>query len=571
MKKVLRKTLSILLCLSMLAGVVAIESFAGEESLKITVSSDTHFQCRADVGNLDPAQIEAAEKEGLLNSEIYYHASFQGQMNHESEALARAMLDDFAKSDSEYLLIAGDLTGGKRQSHNEFAKMLKETEEKCGKQIFVVCGNHDCDDDNYDKNISVDEFMQIYQDFGYNEALYRHDNSASYAVDLSDEYRLLAIDSCIYGKDDGQITDSVLEWVEQQAEQAEKDGKHLVAMMHHSLLSHFKVQPMFKNSSSVAEKFAQWGIKIVFTGHIHANDASMARSENGKTIYDIQTGSLITSPNAYREVEFTDEEISVTSKFVAEIDTKYLPDGFNEKQLELIKTDFPAYSYGYFEAGICRWLNKYIGSAGKVGKLMKLDVNSKEYAFVDSIMKNVGEALNLPIYDDGSTPDTVDSIEEIAGLTGNEIPESNYTRLYQLAARVMNGFYHGDEAESVKTTEFPLLYACLKAVLARSVANLVFGNDINSIINDCFGVNLYDKTLTEVASFNFANTVADKILEATLLTVCDGFVGDFSEPSDINFTVQGYGVNETAQKTVPLTIFEKIFAFIKYFLKNLFA
>lgn len=567
MKRNFRKAISLLICLSIITGLFAFQSFAKDDALKITVSSDTHFQCHSDVGDLDPSLIPDAEKEGLLNSDIYYHATFQGQMNHESEALARAMLDDFVKSDSEYLLIAGDLTCGKRQSHIEFANLLKETEEKSGKQIFVICGNHDCDDDNYDKYISADEFVSIYSDFGYAEASDRHSDSASYTAELSDSYRLLAIDSCIYGKDDGKIDDSLLDWIEDQVEKANADGKHLVAMMHHSLLSHFSIQPMFSNSESVAEKFAQWGIKLVFTGHIHANDISMANDKNGNTVYDIQTGSLITSPNAYREVTFTDDEITLESKYITEIDTQYLPDGFNEKQLELIENDFPAYAYGYFEAGICRWLNKYIGSAGKVGKLLKLNPDSTGYAIIDKLMGNIGEALNLPIYDDGSTPDMIDSIEEIAALTGNTIPESNYTRLYQPAAKVMNAFYHGDEAESIKTVEFPLFYACVKAVLARTVANLTCGSFevLNNMIEACTGVNPYDRTLEKVAEFTFANGIADNILESTLVTLLDGFVTDLSEPSDINLTITGYGTNDTADKTIALNFFDKILRFLKTF------
>lgn len=573
MKKHTVKILSVILSLALVICAIPVSVFAEKDELKFTVAADTHYQCLADVGS--PAA-EVQYTEGMLDSENYYHATFQGQMNHESEAIIRSMLNDFVKSDSEYLLIPGDLTCGKRQSHIEFAKLLKDAEEKSGKQIIVICGNHDCDKetDDLETYIDINEFKEIYADFGFNDAIASDTNSASYAVDLSDNYRLLAIDSCIYGKDDGAVTDETLNWVSEQAAKAKADGKNVIAMMHHSLLPHFTVQPMIDNYSEIAEKMADMGIKLVFTGHLHANDISMANSKSGNTVYDIQTGSLITSPNAYRVIDITDDEIKVDSKYVTEIDTQYLPDGFTDSQIELMKTDFPAYAYGYFEAGICRWLNRYIGSAGKVGKLLKLTPGTTEYEIVDKIMKNIGEAFSLPIYDDGKTPDKIDSIEEIAAVSGVEIPESDYQRVYQLAAKIMNGFYHGDEDESIKTTEFPLFFACFKAVLARTLVNFGFttttAKTLNTFLSDTFGVDPYNKILTETAKVTYASEAADKILKSVLYNLCDGLVEDLSEPSDINTTITGYGVNDTAVKEFQLSTFKRILIFLKNFILYLF-
>lgn len=573
MKKHTVKIISLIICVALLVCAVPFSAFAKKDELKFTVASDTHYQCIADVGS---PVAEVQYTEGMLDSENFYHATFQGQMNHESEAIIRSMLNDFVKSDSEYLLIPGDLTCGKRQSHLEFAKLLKDAEEKSGKQIFVICGNHDCDKetDDLETYIDINEFKKIYADFGFNDAIVSDTSSASYAVDLSEKYRLLAIDSCIYGKDDGEISKSTLNWVTEQTQKAKEDGKQVIAMMHHSLLPHFTVQPMIDDYANFAEKFADMGIKLVFTGHLHANDISMANTKKGNTIYDIQTGSLITSPNAYRVVNITDSEINVDSKYVTEIDTQYLPDGFTESQINLMKTDFPSYAYGYFEAGICRWLNRYIGSAGKVGKLLKQTPGSTGYEIIDKIMKNIGEALSLPIYDDGKTPDKIDSIEEIAKISGVEIPKSDYERVYQLAAKIMNGFYHGDEEESIKTTEFPLFFACFKAVLARTITNFKFttktAKAFNSFVSEKFGIEPYDLALKGTAKIGYASHAADKILQSVLYNLCDGLAEDLSEPSDISVTITGYGVNDTAVKEFQLSTFKRIILFIKNFFQYLF-
>ncbi|MCQ2479607.1 MAG: metallophosphoesterase [Clostridia bacterium] len=574
MKKKIVKFVSVFLCILIAFSCVQLMSFAKENELKFTVASDTHFQCKTDVGSLTSADDFGEYAEGMLNKDTFFHATMQGQMNHESEAIMRSMLNDFVKSDSEYLLIPGDLTGGKRQSHKELAKLLKDAENKSGKQIFVICGNHDCDTDNLDKYIDIKEFKQIYADFGFKEAIASDTSSASYVVNLSAKYRLIAIDSCIYGEDNGKVSDSTLNWVIAQAEQAKKDGKYAIAMMHHSLLPHFSVQPMIKNYAKIAEALANAGIKLVFTGHLHANDISMANTDEGNTIYDIQTGSLITSPNAYREVIISDEKISIESQYVTEIDTKYLPDGFSDVQISAINNDFSSYAYSYFEAGICRWLNRYIGSAGKVGKMMKLSPDSVGYKLLDSLMKNVGEALLLPIYDDGKTPDRVDSIEEIAKLANVDIPKSDYIMVYQLAAKIFNGFYHGDEAESIKTVEFPLFYDCFKAVLVRTISNLAFSTNtaklFNAVSQQIFGVAPYEKMLTDSEKILYSSKAADNILQSLLYNLCDGLVEDLSEPSDINVVIDGYGKNDTAQKEFQLNVFKRIIFFLKNFIVYLF-
>ena len=569
MKRKLIKAVSLILCAVLVAAAIPAAAFADDGTLRFTVSSDTHFYSNEDAGTLADAAKDGQFTDGMLNSETYYHATFQGQMNHESKAIAISMLNDFVKSDSDYLLIPGDLTCGKRNSHLEFAELLKEAEKKSGKKIFVINGNHDCETEDLDKYIDIDEFKKIYADFGFNDATASDPNSASYAVDLSKDYRLLAVDSCIYGEDDGKISTETLNWVAEQAKIAQSEGKNVIVMMHHSLLPHFTVQPMIDNYAEIAEKIADMGIKLVFTGHIHANDISMANSKNGNTVYDIQTGSLITAPNAYRTVEITAEQIKIDSKYVTEIDTQYLPDGYSETQLQMIKSDFPSYASGYFEAGMCRWLNRYIGSAGKLGKTLKQTPGSFGYNLIDKIMKNIGEALILPIYDDGKTPDTVDSIEEIAALAGVELPESDYERVYQIAAKFMGGFYHGDESETMKTVEFPLFYACFKAVLVRTITNLTFttytAKIVNEIVGAVFGVKPYDKMLADGSKLINASEAVDTVLESVLYNVCDGLVEDLSEPADISITIDGYGTNNTAKKEVQLDTFKKIILFLKNF------
>ena len=564
-----RKIISLLLSAELILCMLPVFGSAEEKPLKLTVTTDTHMQSYEAAGDLEPDPGEDLYTRGMLDRDIFYYASQQGQLNYESTALMKQLLNDFAASDDEYMLIGGDLTNGARSSHLQLASMLKETEEKTGKKIFVTCGNHDCSAKADETHIDVNEFKSIYADFGFSEALCAHDSSASYTYDLSDGYRLLAIDSCIYGEDDGEINKSVFNWIKEQVAAAEKDGVKLIGMMHHSILPHFEVQPMIKNYMSRAEYLADAGVKLMFTGHIHANDISSATTNKGNTIYDVQTGSLLTSPNAYRRVSITDESIEIKSEYITSIDLSDLPAGYSDEQLNMIENDFAAYSYSFFEAGMCRWLNRYIGSALKVGKTLKLKEGGAAFELLNALMLKIGDALLLPIYDNGEG----DSIEGIANSVKCEIPESDYEMVYQVVAKVMNGFYHGDEPDSIKETEIPLLLDCVKVCLAHCISNMLYSgramSEFDSLITELTGTSPKISKIKRLTKLNYAAAASCKIVEAVVEPLLSGLSCDFSAPYDIDVTIDGYYSSPVIKSDTPLSWLKRIALYFRHLFESL--
>ena len=565
MKKPVQRIVALLLSICVLFGCATIAisvdvPIKADEQLRLTVTADTHFQSFSDLGAFPSAE-SSTYCEGMLDSDLYAYAATQGQMNYESYAIVKQLLKSFISNEDDYMLIAGDLTCGKRQSHIEFAQMLRETEQKSHKEIFVVPGNHDCDDDNFDTYISIDEFKEIYADFGYNQALERHEGSGSYTVDLSEKYRLIAIDSCIYGKDEGKIGTSLLFWIRSQAKTARQDGKTLIAMMHHSILPHFSVQPMMDSYSYVARQLADMGIHLVFSGHIHANDISSAKTLTGNPLYDVQTGSLITSPNAFRHVALGDKA-TITSEYITEIDLADLPDGYSAEQRKYIEQDFPAWAYGYFEAGMCRWLNRYIGSAGKLGKMLKLDPESDLYEQLDALLRIVGNAINLPIYDDGSTPNELDSIEEIAKSAGYTLPESDYERVYQIVAALMGNFYRGDDNEQNLDDEKDLLFDCIKAALAHGSVNLLCDGLLDYILQFLNIDISRDLFISRIAKRNYSQNISSALTDAIFTPLLEGISCDFSETSDIQAVIDFGAYSASVENRAPIHFWEP---FLRYF------
>ena len=135
----------------------------------------------------------------------------------------------------DVIILSGDLTlNGEKESHKELAKKLDQV-EKDGIQVVVIPGNHDINNKNaasfdgrsrqQDESITGDEFAEIYNDFGYEEALSRDPASLSYTYDLGPDMRLLMLDSCQYSptnKVGGMIKTETYDWIDDRLEKAGK-------------------------------------------------------------------------------------------------------------------------------------------------------------------------------------------------------------------------------------------------------------------------------------------------------------------------------------------------------------
>ena len=81
-------------------------------------------------------------------------------------------------------------------------------------------------------------------------------------------------------------------------------------MIHHNVVEHLPNQSrhpmanryMLENAPQLLQILERYGVKLVFTGHLHVQDVA---ENNG--IYDITTGSLVSYPHPYRVMEFHED------------------------------------------------------------------------------------------------------------------------------------------------------------------------------------------------------------------------------------------------------------------------
>ena len=242
----------------------------------------------------------------------------------------------------KFLIIPGDMTkDGELLNHQLMTKYLSKIENS-GIPVYVIPGNHDINNPHafsYSDTakirvptISPVEFEDIYSDFGYNEAMYRDTASLSYIAQPVEGLWILGIDACYYENNfkenypqtGGRIRASTMQWIEERMKEARRRDISVIAMMHHGLTEHFRDQKahypeyVVYNHREVSSYFAKWGIELCFTGHFHANDITRADTDNG-SIYDIETGSLVTYPSPLRTVQIKDNNAHIRSIFIERI------------------------------------------------------------------------------------------------------------------------------------------------------------------------------------------------------------------------------------------------------------
>ena len=264
----------------------------------------------------------------------------------------------------QFLLISGDLTkDGEKQTHLLFASQLALLSAQ-GIKVYVVPGNHDIlnpESVGYSEkgttpvaNITPAEFADIYRDCGYGDALFRDPSSQSYVAEPVEGLWLIAVDSANYVSNPGKkhpvtgggLTQERITWVETMLGNALRQHKAVIVMLHHGMVEHYngneKYYPdyLVNGWRDFSRMLAAYHARVVFTGHFHAQDVTLAREPGGDFLYDIETGSLPTFPDPLRIVEISgkDQQMKVTSSFIDDLPS------FRARGI-----DFRAYSRDFIE------------------------------------------------------------------------------------------------------------------------------------------------------------------------------------------------------------------------------
>jgi 3',5'-cyclic AMP phosphodiesterase CpdA len=307
--------------------------------IKIAVISDIHY--------LDPA---------LMPDDYLTNVDFQKKMTGDrklielSDPIFRKTVEEVIAERPDILMIPGDLSfNGEYSSHLIVKEILKDIEDQ-GIKVFVIPGNNDIwstEALNYKTipasetpNISLSDFADIYNDFGYNdEALYRDLNSLSYICQPFENLWILGIDAFSYTKNtDGTYTckakfnAGTMAWIQEKMIEANEKNITVLAMLHSGIVEHYTGQKALEGGyvsdyQLRAAELLNSGIRLVFNGHHHGNDITNF-TVDGKTLVNIETGSLVTPLSPFRIMTLDDNFIKIETRRITDIDAE-LPSGMD--------------------------------------------------------------------------------------------------------------------------------------------------------------------------------------------------------------------------------------------------
>ncbi len=280
-----------------------------------------------------------------------------------SAELFDAVIDSIKALQPDLVIITGDLSrDGEAASHQYVAQRLHELKE-LGINSLVIPGNHDMECKNgriYTENgaiqapdVTIAEFREIYEDFGWDANSDCDENSLTYACDPIPNIRFIGIDDCkTYSRgwttgnqnEYGCIPQPTLDWILQQVDDAVANNKVPVVAVHHQMLKHFNGQDDFVSASldqgdSIARVFLDHGVRLVLTGHMHMPDNSMIwNADKTDSLLEITSGAPVSYPCQYKILTLDDDATSmqIETRFITSIAT--LDDVQTEAREQISKT-----------------------------------------------------------------------------------------------------------------------------------------------------------------------------------------------------------------------------------------
>ena len=342
-KSIFKKLLCVVLAVAVFAVSVPFTVLAANtDDVNFVILSDLHYFA-------EDSQGPTAEDKAEFNEMMLMNNATSGIAPEILDAALANVTAMALQGKIDFLLVPGDLTkNAEKAAHQELVEKFTQFEQFTGIPVYVINGNHDINNNraaiydgenllNVKKNPELrsqldttpEEFETLYKDFGYSSeggyySRYKQiagnsEGSLSYAIDLPNDYRLIAIDSQLYSADNtdsglneqetaGHMSDALLEWALKECEQAEKDGKTIIGFTHTNTVPHFDTEVdlfdnfVFRDWEKAADVLADAGMHYTVSGHVHMQDVATYVSDNGEEITDITGASILSYPNLFRSV-----------------------------------------------------------------------------------------------------------------------------------------------------------------------------------------------------------------------------------------------------------------------------
>lgn len=252
----------------------------------------------------------------------------QGKDLYYQETALSAFVRMAQKKKLAAIIVTGDVTfNGERVSAEKFAEIFKPLEET---QLLVLPGNHDIYDgwarefrgkkQYYAGQISPRMWRNIFKT-SYKNAVSVDDESLAYSVQLNPDYLLILADSNDYGKEEATTAPATAgflgreqrRWIKAQLQYASENNLQVIFCMHHNLYAHNPAVNkgyVVDDYRELRKLLAQYNVKLVFSGHIHAQNIMLPQDPCPAT--EVVTASFCSNDQGYGVVKVSPKEVSYT-------------------------------------------------------------------------------------------------------------------------------------------------------------------------------------------------------------------------------------------------------------------
>lgn len=312
------------------------------------IASDLHYQSAAATDYGKAFQRQEAESDGKVIACL--------------PQILDAFIDEMIEKKPRAFLLTGDITmEGERINHEELAEKLSRLKE-AGIPVLVIPGNHDInnyrarlhvgDEETETDMVSPQEFQDIYQDFGWNQAVSRDEASLSYIYPLEAGIWLMLLDTAQYEPQnivDGAVRPQTLKWMEENLKIAEEQGIQVIVAGHHNLLqesSMFTDMCVLENSDAVLELLEGFSLPLYISGHLHLQRIQKHKKEPGSDeygIYEIVSNAISIPPCQYGILSW--QEDGSMSYQTSKVDVEAWAEKTGQKDQRLL--EFESYQTRY--------------------------------------------------------------------------------------------------------------------------------------------------------------------------------------------------------------------------------
>lgn len=252
----------------------------------------------------------------------------QGKDLYYQETALSAFVRMAQKKKPAAIIVTGDVTfNGERVSAEKFAEIFKPLEET---QLLVLPGNHDIYDgwarefrgkkQYYAGQISPRMWRNIFKT-SYKNAVSVDDESLAYSVQLNPDYLLILADSNDYGKEEATTAPATAgflgreqrRWIKAQLQYASENNLQVIFCMHHNLYAHNPAVNkgyVVDDYRELRKLLAQYNVKLVFSGHIHAQNIMLPQDPCPAT--EVVTASFCSNDQGYGVVKVSPKEVIYT-------------------------------------------------------------------------------------------------------------------------------------------------------------------------------------------------------------------------------------------------------------------